>query len=105
VPEKITLGKAPFAEKNFTERSLPSVTLSKAFAECNMGFAECLGHSAKPLFPVVVTINYQNTPFVPNYKSLRLVRFIEFVMYLDITLVQIYSKFDVPKKKLKRPII
>jgi hypothetical protein len=32
---------------------LPSVTLGKGFAECNRGFAECLGHSAKPLNPVV----------------------------------------------------
>jgi hypothetical protein len=29
----------------FAERSLPSVTLGKLFAECFLGFAECLRHS------------------------------------------------------------
>jgi hypothetical protein len=32
---------------------LPSVTLGKVFAECFLGFAECLRHSAKELCPVV----------------------------------------------------
>ena len=31
----------PFAEKNFAERTLPSATLSKVFAECKGLFAEC----------------------------------------------------------------
>jgi hypothetical protein len=37
----------------FAERSLPSVTLGKAFAECKIAFAECVRHSAKELIPVV----------------------------------------------------
>ena len=32
---------------------MPSVTLGKLFAECKLGFAECLGHSAKNPCPVV----------------------------------------------------
>jgi hypothetical protein len=47
------LGKEGFADALFTEPSLPSVTLGKAFAECFEGFAECFGHSAKRSFPVV----------------------------------------------------
>ena len=31
----------PFAEKIFAERTLPSATLGKAFAECKGLFAEC----------------------------------------------------------------
>ena len=31
----------PFAEKNITERTLPSATLGKTFAECKGLFAEC----------------------------------------------------------------
>jgi hypothetical protein len=34
-------------------RSLPSVTLGKAFAECKIAFAVCLRHTAKELIPVV----------------------------------------------------
>jgi hypothetical protein len=45
------LGKE--ADVQFAERSLPSVTLGKVFAECFLGFAECLRHSAKELCPVV----------------------------------------------------
>jgi hypothetical protein len=33
---------------------LPSITLGKAFAECNRGFAKCPRHSVKPLNPVVI---------------------------------------------------
>jgi hypothetical protein len=40
------LGKEAVADVQFVERSLPSVTLGKAFAEC-------LRHSAKELCPVV----------------------------------------------------
>jgi hypothetical protein len=43
-----------FADALFTEPSLPSVTLGKAFAECFERFAECFRHSAKRLIPVVV---------------------------------------------------
>jgi hypothetical protein len=47
------LGKEAVADVQFAERSLPSVTLGKAFAECKLAFAECLRHSAKELCPVV----------------------------------------------------
>jgi hypothetical protein len=47
------LGKEVVADVQFTERSLPSVTLGKAFAECKIVFAECLRHSAKKLCSVV----------------------------------------------------
>jgi hypothetical protein len=47
------LGKEVVADVQFAERSLPSVTLGKAFAECKLAFAECLRHSAKELCPVV----------------------------------------------------
>jgi len=49
----IALGKEPFADKSYAGGSLPSVTLGKLFAECKLGFAECLGHSAKNPCPVV----------------------------------------------------
>jgi hypothetical protein len=49
------LGKETVADVQFAERSLPSVTLGKAFAECKLTFAECLRHSAKELCPVVST--------------------------------------------------
>jgi hypothetical protein len=48
------LGKEAVADVQFAERSLPSVTLGKVFAECFLGFAECLRHSAKELCPVVI---------------------------------------------------
>jgi hypothetical protein len=48
------LGKEAVADVQFAERSLPSVTLGKAFAECKIAFVECLRHSAKELCPVVV---------------------------------------------------
>jgi hypothetical protein len=51
------LGKDVFADEIAAECPLPSVTLGKAFAECNRGFAECLGHSAKPLNPVVQIVS------------------------------------------------
>jgi hypothetical protein len=51
------LGKEAVADVQFAERSLPSVTLGKAFAECKIAFAECLRHSAKELCPVVIEIN------------------------------------------------
>jgi hypothetical protein len=49
------LGKEAVADVQFAERSLPSVTLGKVFAECFLGFAECLRHSAKEQCPVVIT--------------------------------------------------
>jgi hypothetical protein len=48
------LGKEAVADVQFTERSLPSVTLGKVFAECFICFAECLRHSAKELCPIVL---------------------------------------------------
>jgi hypothetical protein len=50
------LGKEAVADVQFVERSLPSVTLGKAFAECKIAFAECLRHSAKELCPVVIDV-------------------------------------------------
>jgi hypothetical protein len=50
---QIVLGKEAVADVQFAERSLPSVTLGKAFAECKMAFAVCLKHTAKELIPVV----------------------------------------------------
>jgi hypothetical protein len=46
------LGKEAIADVQFAERSLPSVTLGKAFAECKIAFAVCLEHTAKELIPV-----------------------------------------------------
>jgi hypothetical protein len=34
-------------------RALPWVAIGKVFAECLWGFAECLGHSANKMSPVV----------------------------------------------------
>jgi hypothetical protein len=48
------LGKDAVADVQFAERSLPSVTLGKAFAECKIAFAMCLRHTAKKLIPVVL---------------------------------------------------
>ena len=47
------LGKEAVADVQFAERSLPSVTLGKGFAECKIAFAVCLEHTAKELIPVV----------------------------------------------------
>jgi hypothetical protein len=47
------LGKEAVADVQFAERSLPSVTLGKAFAECKIAFAVCLRHTAKEMIPVV----------------------------------------------------
>jgi hypothetical protein len=59
------LGKEGFADALFTEPSLPSVTLGKAFAECFQGFTECFRHSAKRLIPVVSLMkeHYDKTPY------------------------------------------
>jgi hypothetical protein len=35
---------------------LPSVTLGKAVAECEIAFAVCLEHTAKKLIPVVLRL-------------------------------------------------
>jgi hypothetical protein len=48
------LGKEAVADVQFAERSLPSVTLGKAFAECKIAFVECPRHSVKELCPVVI---------------------------------------------------
>jgi hypothetical protein len=53
VPTQGHSAKTPSRLLSFAECPLPSVTLGKAFAECNEGFAECPGHSAKGLNPVV----------------------------------------------------
>jgi hypothetical protein len=50
---QIVLGKEAVADVQFTERSLPSVTLGKAFAECKIAFAVCLRHTANELISVV----------------------------------------------------
>jgi hypothetical protein len=57
------LGKEAVADVQFAERSLSSVTLGKVFAECFLGFVECLRHSAKELCPVVSPRNglHQNS--------------------------------------------
>jgi hypothetical protein len=55
------LGKKAVADVQFAERSLPSVTLGKAFAECKIAFAECLRHSAKELCPVVQATSSSKT--------------------------------------------
>ena len=48
-----TLDKLVFADTGFAECCLPSVILDKPFAECFLGFAECLWHTTMRLFPVV----------------------------------------------------
>jgi hypothetical protein len=63
---QIVLGKEAVADVQFAERSLPSVTLGKAFAECKIAFAECLRHSAKQLIPVVLVY----TSIIFNLKSI-----------------------------------
>jgi hypothetical protein len=52
VPDKKHSAKT-YLPTVFAERSLPSATLSKAFAECKKAFAECPRHSAKKVNPVV----------------------------------------------------
>ena len=47
------LGKEVVADVQLTETTLPRVTLGKEFAECFLGFAECLKHSTKKLCSVV----------------------------------------------------
>lgn len=51
---EMALGKEPFADKVYVECSLPSATFDKGFAECIWCFAECIRHSSKTGFPVVV---------------------------------------------------
>jgi len=38
---------------------LPSVTLGKSFAKYFLGFAMCLWHTAKLLFPEVISLSFQ----------------------------------------------
>jgi len=69
----IALGKEPFADKSYAGGSLPSVTLGKLFAECKLGFAECLGHSAKNPCPVVVLyVSYSNSKLLFHVISVKL---------------------------------
>jgi hypothetical protein len=56
------LGKEAVADVQFAERSLPSVTLGKAFAECKIAFAVCLEHTAKELIPVVEYLKQRGSP-------------------------------------------
>jgi len=56
VPDRKHSAKLLFAGTVDVVCSLPSVTLGKSFAECFSGFAECLWHTAKLLFPVVADI-------------------------------------------------
>jgi len=54
---------------SFAECLLPSVTLGKDFAEWNLSFAECNGHSAKFGSPVVMGTFYPfNTQIVAAKK-------------------------------------
>jgi hypothetical protein len=66
----LTLGKEPFADEIFAECSLLSVTLSKAFAECKIAFAECLRHSAKNAIPVVTSEHAAARYFGAGYFGL-----------------------------------
>jgi hypothetical protein len=52
VPDKKVLDKEA-ADVQFIESSLSRVTLGKVFAECFLGFTECLKHSTKQLCLVV----------------------------------------------------
>ena len=58
---KKALSKAPFAVRGFAELSLPSITLGKDFADCYLGFAECIWHSAKTQIPVVYLGTFMGT--------------------------------------------
>jgi hypothetical protein len=58
------LDKDVVADVQFAERSLPSVTLGKAFAECKIAFAVCLEHTTKELIPVVRAYHYGFTIWV-----------------------------------------
>jgi hypothetical protein len=49
------------AKNSLPMKSLPSVTLGKAFAECKIAFAECLRHSAKNAISVVCA-------YCPTYR-------------------------------------
>jgi hypothetical protein len=64
------LGKEAVADVQFAERSLPSVTLGKAFAECKIVFAECLRHSAKKLSPVVMCSIFIYHLMTSHFRSL-----------------------------------
>ena len=59
VPDRKHSAKLLFAGTVDVVCSLPSVTLGKSFAECFSGFAECLWHTAKLLFPVVFVSNIE----------------------------------------------
>ena len=67
--DKKTLGKETFAGTVDVECRLPSVTLGKAFAECFLGFAVCLGHTAKVLFPVVHAFSKRHVESNPIKKA------------------------------------
>jgi hypothetical protein len=54
------LSKEVVADVQFTKPYLSSVTLSKFFAECFPGFAECFRHSAKKLFLAVHDLRLQD---------------------------------------------
>jgi hypothetical protein len=68
---QIVLGKEAVADVQFAERSLPSVTLGKAFAECKMAFAVCLKHTAKELIPVVCEVVHYSQIHYRKTSSFR----------------------------------
>jgi hypothetical protein len=69
---QIVLGKEAVVDVQFAERSLPSVTLGKAFAECKMAFAMCLRHTTKELIPVVILITSNMMKAVSSPWNLRI---------------------------------
>jgi hypothetical protein len=66
---QIVLGKEAVADIQFAERSLPSVTLDKVFAECKIVFAVCLRHTAKELIPVVHDSSYASLAVYNDHSS------------------------------------
>jgi len=70
----MALDKERFADDRFAVRPLPSVTLGNTFAECNTGFTECHGHSAKGLSPVVLhELKFNNEDWGINNADTRLI--------------------------------
>jgi hypothetical protein len=87
------LGKEAVADVQFAERSLPSVTLGKVFAECFLGFAECLRHSTKELCPVVLEVIC-----TPKYCIYTVVIWKYLHLFLLPTILYIYQ-YAVTKEK------
>jgi hypothetical protein len=91
------LGKEAVADVQFVERSLPSVTLGKAFAECKIAFAVCLRHTAKELIPVVFSRFYlaHDIQTCPKNKFLY---HIDFLMRANVNLLRGLN-FDVTNRQ------